>query len=393
MKKIFYVLSIIILFGFSDLYSQENNFIKVYLITCGPGTETYSIYGHSALRIVDQNTGSDLVYNWGTFDFSTPNFVWKFAKGKLQYMLGVTTFNSFRQEYFLEQRWLQIQEINLEPEEKQLLLQLITENLKPENRKYRYDFFYDNCSTRIRDLLEKIMGSKLFYPPDVPDKTESFRFMTGKYQSLYPWLNLGIDLLLGIPCDRKADFRERMFLPIEMQNGLSKTLLKRSGKMIPLLTNPETLLDFAEPQTKLLFYTSPTFVFSLTLIIIIIIFALIRKTIIVNIIDIILFGVFSCLALLMLFGNFMTEHPQMKWNLNILWLSPFLLICLAAIIFNKKWYSWFRVVFVLCITAFFVQVIFSRGFNTAFIPLILILIHRSSARAGFSWNPLSAELI
>ena len=249
----------------------------VYLLTCGPGTETYSIYGHSALRIVIPEKKSDRVYNWGVFDFNTPNFAWKFAKGRLDYMLGVESLQSFLESYFFEQRFVYSQKINLNADETESLINLINENLKPENIKYRYDFFYDDCSTRIRDLLEKSVGEKLLYPPAETGKIPTFREMVGKYQNPFPWLNFGIDLIMGSPGDKKASFRDRMFLPIDMQNGLSETVINRDGKMIPLLQNPEIILDFNPPVIQQNFFTSPVFVFTLLLILIIILSASIKS--------------------------------------------------------------------------------------------------------------------
>ena len=165
-----------------DLCSQSGNDTLVYLLTCGTGTETYSIYGHSALRIVFNEKKRDWVYNWGVFDFDTPNFAWKFAKGRLDYMLAVEPMQSFLQVYFYEKRYVQSQRLNLTPAETAKLIALINENLKPENIKYRYDFFYDDCSTRIRDLIEKAVGEKLLYPPDTGGKSPTFRDMVGKYQ-------------------------------------------------------------------------------------------------------------------------------------------------------------------------------------------------------------------
>jgi hypothetical protein len=391
MKKIIILFTIFLSTGFINLYSQAEPSIGVYLITCAPGSATYSIYGHSALRIVDTEKNSDLVYNWGVFDFSTPNFAWKFAKGRLDYMLGVYSFKRFIQEYFLDQRSVYQQKINLEFEETDQLLLLLTENLKPENIKYRYDFFYDDCSTRIRDLLEKSFGSKLVYSPETTKKLPTFRDKVGEYQRPYPWLNLGIDLLMGLPGDKKAGSRDRMFLPVDMMEVLSDASVNRNGKMIPLLQNPVSLLEFEPPASKEKFFTSPLFVFSLLLILIIIFFTLIKNKTAVKTIDIILFSLFSILAFLMIFFNFFTDHQQMKWNLNIIWLSPFIVICLGSIVLSKDWQVIFRIVFFLCLIFFIVLMVLPHAFNSAFMPLILILLIRSSARAGFNWNPLSVN--
>ncbi|HOP57986.1 MAG TPA: DUF4105 domain-containing protein [Bacteroidales bacterium] len=392
MKKVLLGLVVMLFFSFNTLKSQTiSPEIRIFLITCGPGTETYSMYGHSAIRVLIPENNTDIVYNWGVFDFEAPHFVWKFARGRLNYMLAATTFDNFREEYLREERWMDIQEINLDSEEKIRLLQLINENIKPENAKYLYDFFYDNCSTRIRDLIEKVTGNALIYPPDDSRKVVSYRNMARKYHQQYAWLNLGIDLLLGTPSEKKADMRGRMFLPVEMQEELSDAVVRRSGKMIPLLSNPKRILDFDTPQNNITFFSSPLFVFSVLTIVIFVFYGIVRNRTVVKAADIVFFSFFSLLALLMIFANFFTDHSQLKWNLNIIWLSPFVVFCLLAVIMNKKWYFCFRAVFFLCIAALLIQVFFSQGFNTAFMPLILILAYRSSAYSGIAGNPLSVE--
>ncbi len=393
MKKSILILSVILLSGINNLFSQSSSGVSVYLITCGPGTETYSIYGHCALRIVIPERNSDFIYNWGVFDFSTRHFAWKFAKGRLDYMLDTDQYEKFLQNYLYEQRWVQSQKINLEPAEINTMLGLISENLKPENIKYRYDFFFDNCATRIRDLIEKSMGNKLVYPVLGKKELSSFRDKIGEYERPYPWLKAGTDLLIGTAGEKKVSFRDKMFLPIDMQKGLSEVLVNRNGKMIPLLQNPETVVDFRSPVVKPHLFTSPVFVFSLALILIIIFFATVKNKGALRIIDTAIFTIFSVLALMMLFFNFFTDHEQLKRNLNIIWLSPFILPCLVAIIGIKKWEIWFRIVFVLCILAFIVQILMPHAFNNAFIPVLLTLLLRSSARAGLSWNPLSLDPI
>jgi len=393
MKKLLLIFAIYSA-SFLSLNSQTSPEISVYLITCGPGKETYSHYGHSALRVVNSETKTDIIYNWGVFDFATPNFAWRFAKGRLDYMLNAEDFNRFLQIYFYEQRWVKAQKINLEPPEIEQLMVLITENLKPENKYYRYDFFYDDCSTRIRDLLEKSIGENLKYPPfEQKKKLPSFRQKVGEYQESYPWLDFGIDLIMGSPGNKKVSFRDVMFLPIDMMEGLSQTQVNRNGRLIPLLQNPDTVLDFETPADRPGFLSTPIFAFSLLLIAVILLTAFLKKRKIAKLIDVFLYTVFSVLALLMIFFNFFTDHLQMKWNLNIIWLSPFIFLCLTSIVLNKEWVIWFRTVFYLCCISFVIQVLMPGGYNNAFIPVLLILMVRSSSRSEFHWNPLSAESI
>jgi hypothetical protein len=358
-------------------------------LTCGPGTETYSIYGHSAIRIVLSEQHSDIVYNWGVFDYSTPNFTWKFAKGRLDYMLDTESLKGFLQSYFFEKRYVYSQKMNINASEKRTLLELINENLKPENVKYRYDFFYDDCSTRIRDLFEKSIGKKLKYPPAETGKMPTFRDMVGKYQAPYPWLKFGVDLIMGSTSDKRAAFRDRMFLPIDMKDELSEALVHRDDKMIPLLRNPEILLDFEAPNIKPNFFTSPPFIFTLVIILILILAALTKSLKVIRIIDIIIYSVFSILSVLMIFFNFFTDHVQMKWNLNIIWLNPFIIVCLVTLILNKTGTVWFRTVFFISAGFLLLHFILPQQFNISFFLLAIILLIRSSVRSEFEWNPLT----
>jgi hypothetical protein len=388
MKRSLLIIITLITISFSALCSQEND-TTFYLLTCDPGIETYSVYGHSALRVVMPGAKSDMVYNWGVFDFNTPNFVWKFAKGRLDYMLGVYPYNRFLQDYMMENRAVVSQTINLEPVEKLRLMLLLNENMKPENRNYRYDFFYDDCSTRIRDLLEKILGNKLIYPPDVSNDLPTFREMIGKHISMYPWLKMGIDLLMGTPGERKVSFRERMFLPEDLRRNLARAVVNRDRRMVPLLSSSETILDFPVPDIKPGFLSSPGFIFTILFIVLVIISASLRNSAAINYIDIAIFLAFSVLSLLMIFFNFFTDHLQMKMNLNIIWFNPVIILCLYPLITGKDSHILFRIVFFLALLFIPVIILFPNAVNSSFVPLIFILLLRSSARGGFQWNPLN----
>ena len=392
MKKIVLITLFILLIPFTRVLSQVSNDTIAYLITCGPGTETYSIYGHSALRIVIPGERIDSVYNWGVFDFATKNFAWKFAKGRLDYMLIAESPRGFFGEYLYEKRYVCSQQINLNSKELRILIKLVNENIQPRNAKYRYDFFYDDCSTRIRDLVEKAVGDKLKYPPAETGKIPTFRDLVAKYQNPYPWLKFGVDLIMGSTADKKAVFRDRMFLPIDLKEELSKTFVNRSGKMIPLLQNPVVLLDFKEPDSRPYFLLAPPFIFTLVITIILILTAVIKNMKIIRILDIIIYSLFSILSVLMIFFNFFTDHQQMKWNLNILWLNPFIIACLITLILNKTGTVWFKIVFFISAGFLVLQYVLPQDFNIAFSLMAIILLIRSSVRCGFEWNPLKLPL-
>ena len=369
MKRIFFISLFFLLISFTRVLSQPSNDTTAYLLTCGPGTDTYSVYGHSALRIVMPEKHIDTVYNWGVFDFNAPNFVWKFAKGRLDYWVIAESSKGFLQSYFLEQRYVISQKINIDGTETRKLLELVNENMKPENIKYRYDFFYDDCTTRIRDLLEKSIGEKLKYPPAESGKVPSFREMVAKYQNPYPWYKFGVDLIMGSTADKKASFRDRMFLPIDMKDELSKTVVHRSDKMIPLLQNPVVLIDFEAPVIKKMFLVSPPAIFTLAIILILILAALTKSRKTIRIMDIIIYSVFSVLSFLMIFFNFFTDHQQMRLNLNIIWLNPFIIVCLILLILNKTGTIWFRIVFYISAIFLLIHIVLPQEFNISFCSL------------------------
>lgn len=391
MKKPIFIIIFLLFIDLPYLYTQGTFDFEVYLLTCAPGIETYSIYGHSALRIISPQKKFDRVYNWGVFDFSTPNFVWKFAKGRLNYILDDSSFGSFMQDYLFEKRSVYSQKINLDTPEKEHLFALIMENLKPENKAYRYDFFYDDCSTRIRDLIEKVLEKKITYPPEGKKGEPTFREKVGEYQKMYPWLNMGIDLIMGSPADKRASFRDRMFLPIDLQKNLSDASINREGRLIPLLQTPEPLLEFGTPVIKNRYYSTPIFVFTLLFIAIIFISAFLINSNLIKILDIIIYSIYSLLAVMMIFFNFFTDHQQMKWNLNIIWFNPFIIICLLCLIFRKTGHIWFRLTFYLSAIFLPMIIIVPNVINSSFVPVIFILVVRSSAYGNFNWNPLSVK--
>jgi hypothetical protein len=331
------------------------------------------------------------VYNWGVFDFNTPNFVWKFAKGRLNYILDTSDFQIFLQEYYFEKRSVYCQKINLIPSEIKELVILIQTNLLPQNRSYRYDFFYDDCSTRIRDLIEKVVGKKLIYPPDETNKIPTFRTLVGEYQKPYPWLKMGVDLIMGTPGEAKANFRDRMFLPLDLQRNLTQAVINRDRKMVPLLSSSSTIVEFEPVRVKFPFYNTPIFIFTLYFIAVLIISAIIKKGKLINIVDIVIFTFFSILSILMIFFNFFSDHMQMKLNVNLIWFNPVIIGCLFCIILKKPGQIWFRIVFFLSGLFLLLIIAFPGAINSSFVPVMLILVLRSSVRAGFKWNPLSID--
>ena len=139
--------------AFNGLAFQLSDQAKVSIITCSPGNEMYSVYGHSAIRVNDPRLNYDVAFNYGIFDFSSPNFLYRFCAGQTDYLLGAYRFDTFLNEYQQDKRSVFEQELNLTAKEKQAVVDFLVWNAQPENRVYRYNFFFDNCATRVRDVI------------------------------------------------------------------------------------------------------------------------------------------------------------------------------------------------------------------------------------------------
>jgi len=171
---------------------------QISLLTCDPGTEVYSVFGHTALRVTDPGNGFDVVYNFGTFDFSTPNFYLKFIRGRLMYTLSRYNFSDFKIEYRMENRSIFEQKLNLSQEEKDRIFYLLEVHYLPENRYYLYDFFYINCTTKVLDLIDSALNDPEYFSQYNTLQERTFRQNLAIYLEPIPWTMLGIDLLLGI---------------------------------------------------------------------------------------------------------------------------------------------------------------------------------------------------
>jgi len=383
MRRLSSILLIMLLSGSLRASTQSEDSTEIFLLTCLPGRDVTTIYGHSAIRIVNTSYGLDSVFSWGVYDFSAPHFAWKFATGRLKYRIDGDSYSSFLEGYFLEQRSVISQKINLTNKEKELLILMINNNMKPENKFYLYDFLYDNCSSRVRDIIEKTIGERLLYPIENIKDHPSFRGMINKAQEPMPWTTFGTDLLIGIRGDKKAGFRDQMFLPEELMKNLSLLMVRDGDYLIPLLQKPETVLDFNSitPDKNVIF--SPLIIFIILLVIILILSISIKWQKYFDFIDKFIFITFSILSILMVFFSFFTDHQVMRLNFNILWLNPFLIVALITLFTKNNNPIWFRIVFLSSTCFLLSSALIPQSINIAFIPLIVILIIRSLARSKF----------
>ncbi len=381
MKKI-----IIIIFLFANCFfanaqtdsagNQSCNF-RISLLTCSPGTELYSTFGHSALRIIDQSTNEDIVFNYGTFDFDDPHFYQKFIRGKLLYFVSVSSFSDFMLEYQYEGRGVTEQVLDLSCEEKQSLLNALNENAKDENKYYKYDFVHDNCTTRLRDMVMKESKEPVLTKDIRPEENTTFRKLIHEYldKGKEYWSKMGIDILLGMPLDKKINNSEAMFLPDYLMKGFDSTTIGTKK----LVSEKITLLNpVIGPKKQVIF--SPMVVFSIIFLIIVVLTCFKTAGGFFRYFDFLLFFLTGALGILLLFMWFGTDHPTCKYNLNLLWAFPANIVIAFFLGKKRKWVRTYFFSNTILLILLMIFGWFLQGLNPALIPVMLMLLLRSSMR-------------
>ncbi len=302
----------------SNLQAQLSKEATISIITCRAGDDLYNIFGHSAIRVQDPAQRMDIIYNYGIFSFDEEGFMTKFLRGKLKYWVGKSNMASFKRGYINEKRTILEQKLNLDHIQKNDLYQALEENYKPENRYYLYDFFFDNCSTRIRDILFSNIINLRY--PTKPKLELSFRQLLDQHTYRTPWTDFGMDLLVGTISDRTATVEEQMYLPEFLFNHLNETTIEQKN----LVASSSLLLDFEEieqQRDKTPFFT-PLLFFSILFLIELILYFYNSTLILVRIYDKLWYLFAGLGGLILTFMWFGTDHIATKSNLNLLWMNP-----------------------------------------------------------------------
>ena len=372
---------LLILLTFVGLSPAKAQFWEVSLLTADPGTELYSSFGHSAIRMRELGPGGrDLVFNFGTFDFDTPNFYGKFATGKLKYMLSVATYDRFIVEYDYYKRGLREQVLDLNEEQKDFLLQHLDAQYAPERRFYKYDFFYNNCATKIRDAFDVVIGEQLVWSDTLAEE-KTFRNLIDEFVLPLPWADFGIDLALGSVIDRPATELEKQFLPTYMEQAFAKATIVKNGVSRPLVKQSRVLLEYPKEATQQSLL-NPSVVFWFLAII----FAALtgygfKKGKLMKVLDIALFGILGILGLVVTFLWFFTDHSATLWNWNILWAFPGHLVLVWGLVArpNATWISSYLLfVMVATVVVLLLWIVGVQSFYPALIPILLILLLRAN---------------
>lgn len=367
-----------LIFSFpAKTFAQDSSHIRISLLTCTPGEELYSIFGHSAIRIVDSSSVTDYVYNYGTFNFDDEGFYLKFIRGKLLYYISLADFSDFKFEYRSTNRGITEQVLDLSASEKINIQQILNENLKEENKYYKYDFFLDNCTTRLRDIIIRSKSPNPVLPAVMP-VTTTFRNAIHLYldKSKQYWSKLGIDILLGAPTDAVMTISQQQFLPYNLMKALDST------NNVNIISSSKELYELQPSQQTFSWFTPMVFFAMLLLLFIILGSSRNSKAqMILTGLDGTLFFIVGVLGILLIFMMTGTDHSMTKANYNVLWALPTHLV--ISFFFNSRKRIvklYFLIVAIslglLVISWFFLP----QQMNNSLLLLVLLLWYRSVSR-------------
>ena len=359
--------------------AQKLDSIRASLITCSPGQEVYALYGHTALRLQNFTTGEDVVFNYGVFSFKQPHFIWRFVRGQCDYMVVPIPWQYFTREYEERGSSITAQVLNLTPQEANRLYANMLEDCKPENRQYRYNFLYNNCTTKVRDAIENCIEGHVVYPDSVP--LYSYRQMLHQYTKEHPWAQEGNDILLGVAVDTSLSARAAMFAPEYMlRYAENASIYTDNNDKRPLVIEKEILLQKKSQKVEPEFPLSPIQAMSILLAFSVLVLLLERWF---NwqfwLWDAVLLLGQGLAGLLLLFMFFFSEHPAVNSNWQIWVLNPIALVALPMVIkaaYKRKKTLWHAVFFVILSTFLVFSPWMPQEFGKLVVPLALTLLTR-----------------
>jgi hypothetical protein len=313
--------------GGTDTFGATGSHLRISLLTCGPGDEeVYEVFGHTAVRVIDSAVQTDIVFNYGMFEYG-PDFEMKFMRGKLRYCVGIETYGDFVQEYVVAKRKVEEQVLLLDAKQKESIYAFLDWNAEPANKYYRYDFFYDNCATRIRDIFNRpeVFGTDFVFANALPQSKQlTFRDIINQYFYLDHWTRLGVNILLGSKIDVKMSNADIMFLPDYLRDGVAGATVKG----MKMSTKPEVILS-GEPAKQ------AGVNWALVLTCMVAVLTIVGLTVpslrvLGKVMGATVLLVSGLLGMLILVMWFATNHQGCSNNFNILWALPTNLIIAFA---------------------------------------------------------------
>ena len=355
---------------------------QISILTAAPSDEAvFTLYGHTAVRVKDSLHKIDLVFNYGIFDFSKPNFIYRFTKGETDYKLAAYNFQHYIIEYQMRGSEVTEQVLNFTPDEINKVWNALYINVQPENSVYRYNFFFDNCATRPVAIVEEQVDGKIKY--NDPPEPQTFRDLINYCTRNNSWLTFGCDLALGSPTDRVATPHEMMFLPVYLKEEFGKaTIVNPDGterKLVKSTTRlAEELTD--DDQGEKEWFTPMLCSMIIFLLVSLITYMEWKKKTYFRLVDCILFLLAGVAGTVLFFLCFISTHPCIWPNWSIVWLQPFDLV--AVILFAVKKYGkaayYYHFINFAALTLLLAGWYFiPQHLNIAFIPLVATLWLRS----------------
>ena len=371
-----------------SVQSQSTDSIRFSLLTCAPGTEIYSLFGHTAIRYENYTRRIDVAFNYGMFSFNTPNFIFRFVAGETDYQLGITPYSYFEAEYAMRGSSVYQQVLNLTQSEKERLLTILENNYLPENRIYRYNYFYDNCTTRARDKIEECIEGKVVYPDSLSGK--SYRSIVHEFTAGSPWDELGIDLCLGAEADKEINKRQQMFSPFYMKYYASNAyIVDAGGTRRPLILDETKIVDVEPEEVQPGFILSPLMCGALFLALCVVMAWGQWKT---QRIwwgwDIVLYGLQGLAGCIIAFLFFFSVHPTVGSNWLLILFNPIPLLYLPFMVYKavKRKKDYYHVGNMVYLTLFITILPFcGQEFNLTVLPLALGLLVTSASHV-LVWN-------
>ncbi|WP_417608408.1 DUF4105 domain-containing protein [Owenweeksia hongkongensis] len=380
MKKcLLFLLLFVNTFAFAQV--QLTDKAEIRIVTCGPYQgELYSAFGHSAVRVYDPSQAIDLIYNYGVFNFNQPNFYLNFAKGHLKYRLAVSRYQPFVDSYIDENRFVHEQILNLTPAQNQKVFDFLQWNAQEENMHYYYDYFYDNCATRVRDVMKKALGDSVRFDDSHITTNYTIRDLCDIYLQEQPWGDLGIDLCLGLPMDKNATPWMYMFLPDYVEQGFDHAYIKGQRGEKPLVK--ETVSTFeALPEKAETNWNTPFLYFTALLVLgLLITYQGYNAKRGLYWFDAVIFSIIGLIGWFLFVLWLATDHRAAAQNMNLLWAIP-LHFPVALILLKKKKPNWLKPYFTLTALLAFITLIawpwWPQDLNNSLIPFVLLIMVRA----------------
>ncbi|CAM1354815.1 DUF4105 domain-containing protein [Tenacibaculum insulae] len=352
---------------------------QVSIITSGPGEVLYEKFGHTAIRIKDPILQFDLIYNYGIFDFDNPTFYADFTKGFMKYKLAKYPFYLALKSAQKDKRWVKEQILNLSQNQKNQFFQFLETNALPKNAGYLYDPFFDNCATKPRDIIKKIIADQLILKDDFILENKSLRQLMNNEIHQNTWGSLGINVALGSKLDKIATANEYLYLPDYVFKALNTSKVLKEGKESNLVLKTNVLLEFKEKESKSDVVSPFLTLLILSLIGIFITYKDYKKQKRTKWLDFSLFFTTGIFGLLIIYLWFFTNHSTAPNNFNFLW-AFFPNLIVAFILLKQKTPIWIKnyvtVLLVLLIITPIIWVTKIQLFSFTLIPLFILLAIR-----------------